>query len=166
MLRYYPWCCYSNCQRDHCAEETVNSELACCRWCMHVCVYLVPFIFQWVHSLLLLEHWFHPHPTPSSTATSWTPASSIWSRLWPCSVPGSGTLTAKALLSTDELSEHTPSPLCVISACLHLPASTHTRSLRSTLSLYLRYKSEAAEKTGNKEFRKNVKLMLIKREPR
>lgn len=78
------------------------------------------------------------------------PACSICSRLWPCSVPGRKTLTAKALLSTDELSEHTPSPSCVILASLHLPLSlhTHARSLQSTLQLYPRYKSEATGKCG------------------
>lgn len=47
VLRYYPWCCYSNCQRDRHAGEGVNLESG---WwqVVHVYVCLVPFIFQWV----------------------------------------------------------------------------------------------------------------------
>lgn len=155
VLRYYPWCCYSNCQQDHCAEETVNSELAGCRRCMYL-------FFN-----KSTPYCFSSTVSPSTTTASWTPAYSIWSRLWTCSVPGSRTLTAKALLSTDELSERTPSPLCVISACLRLPMSTRTLGLCGALFLFSSDINQRPLKNGGGEQRvgKNVKLMLTKREP-
>lgn len=61
VLRYYPGCCYSDCQWEHCAGEAVNSELAGGRWCMSMCASV------WSHSFfsdstpfLLPEHQF-PH---------------------------------------------------------------------------------------------------------
>lgn len=90
-----------------------------------VCACLVPFIYQWVHSLFFFC--LSIADSPPSVTSSWTSASGIWSRLWPCSVPGSRTLTAKALLSTDELSEHTPSPTSLIPARLCPLPNAHSR---------------------------------------
>jgi len=105
---------------------------------IHLSVYPLPFASQ---------AW--PPPPPTTPPQVGRLASGIWCRLWPCSVPGSRTLT-KPLLSTDELLEHTPSPSCVwYQPGLRLPRSTRARSLRSTPPLYLGYKSEAA---GNKDF--------------
>lgn len=109
VLRYYPWCCYSDCQWEHCAggRQWIQSWLVAGGACIcvrlsgpiHFSVTPLPFCFSSTKS----------HTHHASATSSWTSASSIWSRLWPCSLPGSRTLTSKALLSTAELSESTPS---------------------------------------------------------
>lgn len=143
----FPRCCFSNCQRGHYSRD---SKFSAGRWCMYAHVHLVPFIFQCVQCLLLLNP---PSLPKHASTTSWAPASSIWCRLWPCSMPGSRTLTAKALLCTDELSE--PSPSCVwYRPCLRLPSSIRAWSPWSTLPLYLGYKSEAAGKRGKNGWEK------------
>lgn len=72
--------------------------------------------------MCVCSHSFLTEPSPPTSLfpscllppLSWISASSIWSRLWPCGVPGSRTSAAEATLSTDELSEHAPKSTGVI----------------------------------------------------
>lgn len=95
-------------------------------------VFACPFHF----SATLLPFASHALIPPSPATRRWTPASSIWSRLRPCSMPGSRTLTAKASLSTDELSERTPSTLARSLGLLRPPSSKRRVGPRGALFLF------------------------------